>query len=140
MLASDWGWQYLTEENYGVQDEQRFMSIVRNVERVVIQAPAMTHMMIHMANVNVFVVWMMRPLADILRSQKRIGWECYEAVERAKYAESDNDMPIAAIKYKQWERDRSKVAHVELSYDSLRSHPMFINKAKRRAFGPRQTA
>ena len=109
-----------------------------------VQCPALSHRC-HELPSNVLVVFMIRDVADIIASQKRIGWAGKdEADERASYWKAGwepRGIPIAELKYlvwRHWQRERT-ARYMELQYESLRHHKLWLPKAQRVNFGSHQT-
>jgi hypothetical protein len=82
---------------------------------------------------------MMRPLGEIMISQKRIGWN--DADEREKYHMTPKDVrPIAFVKKWYWYTYQLPFIcnAFELEYHNLKTHPLWVDKYKRVTFGRRQ--
>jgi hypothetical protein len=138
MLAKDLKIQRLDEMDFNTYDFNKFKSILDTKKEFVIQAPTMS------AYLHLFpytIVYMRRNLQDILRSQKRIDWDQFEQLERDRYFDHTR-RPSAVIKTEAWEGfqriDLGERAF-DLDYESLKSHPMWVDPEKRKGFGPRQT-
>jgi len=134
ILAQELGYPCYLEEHYGIHDLKRFFGIY-SATKFVVQAPALS------AYANLIpgsVVFMMRPINEIVRSQRRIGWG-EENIEKAKYF-SDNLLPIAAFKYKMWDQYQKHLPNrFELEYHSLEGHPLWVDETLRVNFQVRQT-
>ena len=74
MIAADSGLRYVDEDEFGVYNHKRLRAIIAQAEGVVIQCPAMCHMVHKVAAEDVLVVMMMRDVDDIVASEKRIDW------------------------------------------------------------------
>ncbi|MFW6069662.1 MAG: hypothetical protein ACOC9X_01340 [bacterium] len=146
ILAADWGRQYIPEETFAAHDEDAFYHTVYSCHTgarpAVIQAPGMAHVLEYVATPRVLVVWILRPLDEILASQARIDWtRLWAPRERAKYPGWPRHWPVALIKYRRWRQVREHVPHwVQLPYRRLEGHPLWVPAEERRTFGPRQTA
>lgn len=95
---------------------------------------------------DVLVVWMVRDVSEIEASQARmrledgapVNWSRIEAGERRRYHANE---PIAAVKYRNWPLQRAKIArYLNLEYESLRDHPLWIAPEFRVDFHVRQTS
>jgi len=139
MIAQDTGHLLVLEERFGTHDKGRWEKIIEGSHGVVIQCPTMCRWAHQFGERDdVLVVLMRRDIDDIIASQERIGWR--ERRELVPYGVDEG--PIAAVKYDYWEREQvGQIRHsLELEYEDLSDHPLWVPKARRRRFGPRQTA
>jgi hypothetical protein len=139
MIAADTGHDFVDETEFLIKDEGLFRDILKR-ERVVVQAPHMLKDMVDDPPPDVFVVLMRRDLDAIWASAARIRWAediGGNTTELAKFGLSEGDS--AAVKYDYWDTHEKKVPFLELEYESLRSHPMFVPDELRRGFAPFQT-
>lgn len=144
MIAAESGMQYVDEDEYGTKDVDGWKELVKIGQGLVIHSPAMARWVQEVGakdegGEDVAVVWMMRPLPDILASQKRIGWD--DSDERAKYNMTPKDVrPISFVKKWYWYTyQRPFIANAfELEYDQLKQHPLWVEDYKRILFGKRQ--
>jgi len=138
MIAADTGHRYVDETAFDIHDAGKFTEMVRREIDVVIQAPGMSHLaQSFAANDDVLVVFVIRPLADIYESQRRIQWgsEKREARNYPMYTG-----PAAARKYEHWKLQKKMITHYrEVRYNDLATHPLWVPKEKRRRFAPNQT-
>lgn len=139
ITAEDSGMRYVDEETYGTKDVAAWRALVATGEGLVIHSPAMARWVHEVATDDVMVVWVVRPLADILRSQERIGWN--DSDERVKYKGVEGylaDAPIAQIKTRYWRTfQMGRIPNaMEIDYKSFSAHPMW--RADRTGWGKRQ--
>jgi hypothetical protein len=135
MIAQDTGHEYIDENVIAIHDHLRLRYLInRHPNPFVIQAPGMAHLADHW---DAFIVWMVRPVAEILASERRIGWEG-EWRELAKYPGYEG--PAAVRKYTHWEEfQREQVKeYIEVDYRSLSAHPLWVPKDRRKNFEARQ--
>lgn len=137
MVAADTGHEYVDEDDYGPHNKTLWLHTIVSCENVVVHCPAMCRY-VHRVG-DVFVVMVYRNVADIIASQEHIGWGANEALELARYEEVGR--PIAAVKYDFWrKRQRPIIANwLEVEYENLAAHPLWIDERERVGFGPRQT-
>lgn len=141
IIAAESGMAYVDEDDYGTKDRAAWEALVGHGDGLVIQSPAMARW-VHTAvsgMEDVAVVWMIRPLADIVYSQYRIGWN--GADERIKYGVSgDDNRPIAIIKRAFWvSSQRQEIEHwFEIDYSDLAAHHLWVDVNARVNFGTRQ--
>lgn len=109
---------------------------------VVVQAPFLADMCHQFP--GVFVVFLHRDNVDIARSQQRmyeingqqVIWPYIEDAELSKYHANG---AIALIKYESWQEQKKSIDHyLELDYESLRAHPLWVDD--RKDFHVRQTS
>lgn len=141
IIAAESGLRYVDEDEYGTKDMEAWKKLVATGQGLVIQSPAMARWAHEVGDGDVMVVWMERPLADILRSQKRIGWN--DGPERAKYKDCEGyhaDAPVALIKFRFWTvYQMGLIPHaMNLRYSDLAGHPLFVEDEARQEWRPRQ--
>lgn len=110
---------------------------------VVVQAPWAADIC---HTVPAFIVFMVRNAEDIQASQRRmklkdgskVGWTKIEQSEFDKY--HHYDVPIAEVKYHSWQTQKKHCLNMELEYESLRSHPLWIDRPFRKDFHVRQVS
>ena len=140
MIACDTGHKFVGEEQFD-NAVGRFWEILKR-NNVVVHCPAMCWRIHDFVNSiaphNTLVVLMRRNIADIEASQNRIAWGS-EETERRKY--NCMDGPIAKCKYRLWEeKQRDALQHtLEIKYESLQKHTLWIPKDERLGFTPLQT-
>ncbi len=94
------------------------------------------------------VVFMHRRLEEIDRSQREhmftpdgrpVDWWRMNRQEMAKY-NSDEHISSNVIKYENWLEQRERLPHyLELRYDDLKAHPLWVDRRTRQSFHVRQT-
>lgn len=145
IIAEDLGYLFCAEEGFG----QHFTNLLACIQRSrsaktssVYQTPllsAYAHLLPH----NVAIVFMDRPVSEILASQKRIRWAfaAGQGNERRELDKYFRDTGTAAeVKYEVWEKyQKPKIRYAfDLDYHSLAEHPLWIDKSERSGFKPRQ--
>lgn len=143
MIASDTGHRYVDEAEYDVHDVDKWWKIVLAGRRIVVQCPAMCHLVHKFGGCDdVLIVLMRRDANDIRGSQERIGWIAAgeDAREVAKYRAKSG--PSAMVKYLYWDtHQRERIQHkLEVDYEGLRAHPMWVSKNGRVGWHVRQTS
>lgn len=149
IIAHDTGYRYVDEEEFGVHEYADLIRLVQETdESLVVQCPGISRW-IHAGELGgdprSAVVWMLRPLHEIVASQQRIGW-AKEADERAKYDDVNlsslpgPEEPVAKLKYAFWRQFQlARIAHPhEIGYYGLSWHPLWVPKGQRHGFAPRQ--
>ena len=140
MIAADTGHTFVDEMEFAIKDVGAFWEVLKR-EQVVVQAPHMLKDVVDDPPPGIFVVLMRRELEHIHASERRIRWaEVFggNVTELAKFGLTEGDP--AAVKYAYWDSHDKSVPFLELEYEALRSHPLWVPEGLRRDFGPLQTA
>lgn len=137
VIAAELGWAFLDETTFGISNVGRWAQAVASEHEAVIQCPSMMKY-IHGLPDDVLAVVMRRPVDDIVASQVRIGWE-WEPVELARYGLTSG--VAAQVKYDWWEQNRhdGPALSVELDYQTLETHPLWVEAPERAGFEAKQT-
>lgn len=141
MIAHDTGLRYIDEENYGTKDLKAWKALITNEAGIVIHSPAMARWVHEVGRKDTCIVWMTRPVNEIVASQVRVGW-AEEAEEKAKYRDvlpsSILEMAVAEVKLHYWRMvQRPNVVNwYEVAYKDLAAHSLWVDK--RSEFGARQ--
>jgi hypothetical protein len=143
MIAHDTGHTYIDENTIGVHNHLALFGVLDTRHKIVVQCPALAHTAHEVGRRgDALVVWMLRGLADIIASQERISWP-EEEREKRKYKHLTRVLiaeRAAQVKLRYW-RDEQQVQcqhWLELNYDSLEGHPLWIPKMLRSKFADRQ--
>ena len=145
MISHDTGFWFIPEEYFAVDSLNQLWRLFQTNHDIVVQAPALTcyaHTL-GMLDPSLGVVMMMRPLEDILASQKKIRWR-WEEPELIRLGIAGGGTGAAALeRYYRWEhgqKDALGRQATEVEYESLSGHPLWVPKERRVNFGPRQTS
>lgn len=140
VIAADLKRRYVDEQDAKGAPALHVDQLLKLAEPVVVQCPAWTYCCHRLASSRTAVVLIRRSLEEILASQERIGWtQRCEPGELARYGVSQG--PIAEVKYRFWDQhQRAALGRhgYEVEYDSLKAHPMWVDKNLRRSFGAKQ--
>ena len=138
ILAKDTGLEYVDEDEVAVSD---FRLLEWNLSKggVVVQCPGLCHKVHEIEQPDTLIVIVRRRIDQIVASQKRINWGENEKIELAKYGYTSGT--ISRIKYRYWEKRQKALIEnsLEIEYDKLKDHPLFIEAAKRKDFEWNQT-
>lgn len=128
---------YVDEAAFGTSNYGLFIDVVEQASVCVMQAPSMMKF-VHLVPDDVLVVVVRRKIEDIEASQERIGWSG-EALELARYGKSTG--VIAEVKYDYWDRNKAHSPRnwVEVEYESMFNHPLWVDKDDRAEFTSKQT-
>lgn len=132
VIANDTGHTYIDEAEVGVCNPDMLTTASRE-HNVVIHCPAMLQEAceIHTA----LVVCMYRDISDIIKSEKKINWN--SDFEKKKY-KPESEIPVSQQKYEYWHKHKPE-NHMEIVYDRLSSHTMWIDPKYRKLFQYWQT-
>ena len=150
MIAHDLRYQLVSEEAFSTHSVKKFTQLLERNFQMVVQCPGMCHVIHKFTAYNVCIILMKRDIDDIKASERRIGWGRGLLDELLKYGikyehlrsyVKNGSVPISQLKYELWDTYQSgKIIHrLELSYESLSAHPLWIPKEKRMHFGAKQT-
>ena len=148
MIAADTGHRYVDEDEFKVYSRKRFDAILQQ-HRIVVQCPTLCHILHEVATNDTLVVMMLRNMEDIVASEKRINWTGGAYRELANFGMSRQEArkfrqrggQIAPLKYARWwGHQRKRVPQwLELEYESLAAHPLWVPKEQRAEFKDNQT-
>ena len=159
-LANTLNFRNVDENEFSVRDINMFRDIMKQ-ENIVIQAPAMTCRIQALVGKDDLVVFMSRKWSDIVKGVHRknrslSNWILMETmfdVERYYFNEYDNTAGKFFDKhvnknsyyldayYNMWKHYQSKIIPncITLKYESMKNHPMWLDKSQRKNFGDKQT-
>lgn len=138
MIAADTGYKYVDEYVFGFSVD-RFVKAI-SVDSIVVQCPTMSSIIEYYAEDNTLVVFMFRDLEDIAKSEDRMGWTVGVYQELYKFGMSVTEARMyrqsggrtAPLKYELWAGQKTVIKHyLELEYESLSAHPLWIPKNER---------
>jgi hypothetical protein len=139
MIAADTGHQFVDEAEFLIKDSDLFREFLQR-DGVVVQAPHMLKDVVDDPPEGVFIVLMRRDLDQIHASAARIRWaEDFggNTTELKKFGLTEGDS--AAVKYDYWDSHEKSAPFLEVPYESLQAHPMYVPDEQRKSFGHWQT-
>lgn len=148
IISKDFDLQYIDETAVRTYDEDRALRIITGMHDFVLQCPGLCAWLHALGEPDVLIVFMMRDIMDTIASEKRINW-LWDKQEYKQYRRAFGNVPgyqeyrpISSHKRIIWhDRQRGIVENfVELDYESLADHPLWMPKEKRKDFKPKQTA
>ena len=159
-LSNTLKFRNVDEGEFSVRDVNMFRSIIKQ-ENIVVQAPAMTCRIQALIGKDDLVVFMSRKWSDIVKGVHRknrslSNWILMETMfdaERYYFNEYDNTAGKFFDKhvnknsyyldayYNMWKHYQSKIIPncITLKYESMKNHPMWLDKSQRKNFGDKQT-
>ena len=160
-IASTLGFKFLDEEDFGVVDFEKFKSLFE-LEGIVVQAPDMTSRIHTLVGTDDLVVFMTRKWSDIVKSiYKKNGrvsnWLYMKTMfeyeknrlsivdtegERVFEKVVDKDSYYLNSFYSMWKEYQSRIIPncFALEYESMKNHPLWKDKEKRKHFHFKQTS
>lgn len=149
MIAQDTGHELIPEKRHGYYRWPRFVELLAGTARPsVIHAPSLTsflHKMIE-EDAEVFIVFVVRSPNEIAASERRINKT--RVIYRLTQRQYAGIMPVPKIascmaRYAYWFSHQRYVIpaarFVEIRYESLADHPLWVPKQRRRHFATHQT-
>ena len=159
-LSNTLKFRNVDEGEFSVRDVNMFRNIMKQ-ENIVIQAPAMTCRIQALIGKDDLVVFMSRKWSDIVKGVHRknrslSNWILMETMfdaERYYFNEYGNTAGKFFDKhvnknsyyldayYNMWKHYQSKIIPncITLKYESMKNHPMWLDKSQRKNFGDKQT-
>lgn len=131
---------YFIKRHYAKESDMQ-MEYHVHTDGFVVQCPNLCFIAHRWAGIkDLAVVMMVRPVEDIIASQERVQWG-FEAMEKKKYDAEGSPQPIAEIKYHYWKTVQKKLLGkqgIEIKYNNLSVHPLWVPKEQRANFHTRQ--
>lgn len=139
IIAHETNYRYIDEFDFAVADKAAFMAFAK-LDNVVVHCPALMRWITDVADKDTCIVVIMRPIEEIINSQRRIRWG-QEEDELAKYGLRSSGRNISEVKYEYWESVQKEMVpnYMEVDYHSWESHHMWVEDALREKFRPKQT-
>jgi hypothetical protein len=143
-------YRFVDEDEYQVHDANAFIDILKLNQKIVIHAPAMSHLL-PLNFSDTFVIWMQRNIMDVIKSEDKIDWHIREfwneknkAIRRFPFHTSIIEAFPNNKLMKDWIWDNlQKVKmynYAELNYKHLRECEGFIkSKTKKQFWNDKQT-
>jgi diaminopimelate decarboxylase len=150
MIAHDTNLRFVREEEFSVHSVSLFELIVTREFTIVVQCPGMSHIIHKYSASDTMIVMMMRNVEDIVASEERIGWDHGYFRELLKLGISNSAAELrrarregvrpSELKYENWETQKEVIQHyIEVDYESLSEHELWIPKEDRSDFKETQT-
>jgi len=138
MIAHDTGYRYVDEKEIAVGHPELLKALCAAEHGFVVQCPALCHCVHEFSADDTLIILMRRKIEDIIASQERIKWKNEQDQLQRHYGGVRG--PISVIRYKFWEEhQRPKVKYfLEIEYESLLAHPLWVPKELRANFAPDQ--
>lgn len=142
VIAAETGFKYYDELDYDVHDFDRYVELLCR-DQVVVQASCMSQRA-HELGKDVLVIFVFRNTDDATLSAERVTVvECC-TVEAKKFNYDNrtiaNAGDVAKLRYDFWrliQRQRCP-NYIEIGYEMLEEHPLFVEKELRKNFSARQ--
>jgi hypothetical protein len=140
MIAQDTGYRFIDETEWGLVTIDKLKDIHTYDSKFVVQCPGAFYCIEQFSDKDTLIVYMDRDVEEIEDSKTRIMNRGLHNT-KGKYQTVNKDAVIpAAIRLSMWVQKRpSLTAYIELPYNSLQGHPLWIPKEKRKGFSWHQT-
>lgn len=140
-IAHDIGFEYVDETMFQkiVPDrkinDKKFSWWNSHFGKCVFHAPQLSH---ECDKYPLFVVWVKRDPEKVRASMERINWQ-HEKDELENYGLTEGD--IIKVKNDEWKKQKERLGDncIEVNYEDLASHPLFIEQEQRKQFKWYQT-
>ena len=141
MIAQDTGLRFVDESEVGYYDIEKMRDFIKYEDNFVIQAPNFSNV-IDTFPEDILIVFMKRDINDVKYSKervKRIGKFCNRE-RRLNDADKKAGRKEAPFKYEDWEKQKKNIINwIEVEYESLCGHPLWVPKEERGMFQWNQT-
>lgn len=138
MIAHDNKIRYVSEQQVGIRSTRKANRFLALDERLVIQCPGLCHCIEEFSAFGILIIIVVRKIEDIIASQSRIGWTRFQEGELKQYGKTSGI--ISKVRYEHWEVQKKLILNwLEIRYEDLKGHPMFVPKKERRNFKWNQT-
>jgi len=141
MIAHDLGLPCVDERGvtpFWLKDRGKTISRIKaklRENRLVLQSPSAAAFC-HELPANVAVVYMIRPVEDIIKSQQRINWDGNPFELMMLEVDSGES---CVLKYERWKWQKPLIKHAfEVEYESLKAHPLWVDAELRKNFTAKQ--
>lgn len=146
IIAQEAGLEYRDEESFGVHDCDRFDKLLSTESKIVVQCPGMSRWIHHYYQGQRCVVFMLRDAEQVRASAKRIDWNSQPEIDKYKSARFNGGKAtvmldnLAELTWFYWDMvQKPECQHwLEVHFDSLRDHKLFVPDSQRVSFEPRQ--
>lgn len=149
MIAHDTGKEFIDETEWGIVDLDELAENAKYRDNFVVHAVNAYFCMDRFVGENDLVVWVKRDLEDIKESWKRIRskgldsskllWKIWDFIKRLWMGiPKEITLPMEE-RLKLWNEVKGKVNHIEIEYEDLKGHPMWVDKEQRSEFLWHQT-
>ena len=153
ILAKELEGRFCWERFIGTRDFPRFIKLTESMKEdtYVVQGPAICHKLLEVPE-DIAIVFMKRDTNDIIASEKRVGWRRPDGTgqnigERKRFIEWEDQLDmtqeVSDVKCEYLEKIVKPVIKndlYELDYESMASHPLWIDKDARKDFKSHQLA
>lgn len=138
-LAEDLDIPHFDEGLFSATNYEAFLDIAKENENWVIHGPAILHKILDINSIfpDACFVVIRRPIADIVKSERRINWS--DADERHSFSAWDDPRPISVIKYEFWDSVKHQLTEwQEFEYEQFKTHRLWIDEENRLEFHSKQ--
>jgi len=131
MIAHDLRLRYVDENEVGIADWVKIRRLVDSNQEFVLQCPQLSSKCHEYASNDVAIVFMLRDIEDIVKSENRINWGGYRRDELRITGHKHGI--VSYIKRRLWFKKQKRfIPHAfEIVYESLSAHPFWVPKDKR---------
>lgn len=148
IIAQDLDIPHFDELSINCYNLKLTADIINTYPAFVLQCPGLCAWLQDLGAADSMIIFMRRNIEDIIKSEERVGWDwAFKEYEQYQIAFSavkafEYWTPIAEHKRITWEirQQAAVINYIDLDYESLADHPLWIPKEKRAEFLYKQTA
>lgn len=139
ILASELGYEFAIEETFHVFSATSFFKLLCKKNNMVIQAPAMSHLLGEIDRPDTAIVFMIRDNKEIRESEQRVNYKCQKSECEKYFMDHSNPAMIKKMMFILYQAPRLEGRYYFLNYKSLQGHSLWIDQEQRAGFHHRQT-
>lgn len=132
MIAHDLSLPYVDEDVVQIANWKAIKALVDGPQEFVLQCPRLLARVHDYTRPDVAIIFMLRNIADIIKSENRIGWGPYRREELSLTGYTHG--VVSYIKRRLWFKKQKRLIHnpFEIVYESLKAHPFWVNTNQRK--------
>ena len=141
IIAQEIGYEYVDEAEFHHYHMGEFVRILDDRDKIVVHCPALSSIIHRLDSKDTFIVFMRRDPLEILESMKRVNFREEDKLWVLKrYGEFYGKLP--SVIYDYWNNYQRHFIdkYLELDYESLSEHELWLTKDKRQNFNWYQTS
>lgn len=143
-LAREAGWNHVEEDEFRIHSRTCWREIVDTHHQSVVHCPTMVAHLLDTPD-DSLIVFMHRPVDEILASQRVLGWDDrgpQNARELARFDLPPDADDSCRVKYRWWDNHRGWIPphrRFDINYHDMSTHPAWVPADQRTGWLPQQT-
>ena len=140
MIAQDTGMDFIDETEWGVVDVPKLVHYDKYFSKFVVQATSLSFCISRFSREDTLIVFVKRDLNDIQLSWDRVRTKNLDSIKLLWKNPPKEALVSVKDRLFYWERQKPKIINLlEVEYESLKDHPLWVPKEKRDDFLWHQT-